>query len=61
MDKDNRYWNMHKQVYNDFLNELDNEIIEKIYKNPNCAEAHLINNKVDKEVEERLNKESTAK
>ena len=59
MDKDNRYWNMHKQVYNDFLNELDNEIIEKIYKNPNCAEAHLLNKRVDKQIQESL-KESTA-
>ena len=61
MDKDYKYWNAHKAIYNELLNELDNSIIMKITTNPNCAEAHLINNKVDKEIEERLNKESTAK
>ena len=59
MDKDNRYWNKHKQVYNELLNELDNVIIDKIYRNPNCAEAHLLNKRVNKEVEEGLSKEST--
>ena len=59
MDKDNRYWNKHKQVYNELLNELDNVIIDKIYRNPNCAEARLLSKKVDKEIEEHFNKEST--
>ncbi len=60
MDKDNRYWSTHKQVYNNFLNELDKEIVEKIYKNPDCVEAQLLNSKVDKEIEQQLNQESTA-
>ncbi len=60
MDKDNRYWSTHKQVYNNFLNELDKEIVEKIYKNPDCVEALLLNSKVDKEIEQQLNQESTA-
>jgi hypothetical protein len=60
MDKDYTYWNIHKEVYNTFLNELDNTIIDRIYKNPNCTEAKLLNNRVNKEIEERLNKESTA-
>ena len=60
MDKDNRYWNKHKQVYNELLNELDNIIIDKIHRNPNCAEAHLLNRRVDKRIQESLREESTA-
>lgn len=60
MDKDYTYWNIHKEVYNTFLNELDNTIIDRIYNHPNCTEAKLLNNRVNKEIEERLNKESTA-
>jgi succinate dehydrogenase flavin-adding protein (antitoxin of CptAB toxin-antitoxin module) len=59
MDKDYKYWNAHKAIYNELLNELDNSIIMKITTNPNCAEAHLLNKRVDKQIQESL-KESTA-
>jgi succinate dehydrogenase flavin-adding protein (antitoxin of CptAB toxin-antitoxin module) len=60
MDKDNRYWNKHKQIYNELLNELDNSIINRIYSNPNCAEAQLLNKRVDKRIIELYKEESTA-
>ena len=33
MDKDYKYWNAHKAIYNELLNELDNSIIMKITTN----------------------------
>ena len=60
MDKDNRYWKAHKNIYNKLLNSLDQDIVDKIYRNPNCIEAHLLNNKVEKEIEQILEQESTA-
>lgn len=60
MDRDNKYWNTHKEVYNKLFNELDNDIIDKIYRNPNCAEARLLNDKVEKQIQEILQQESTA-
>ena len=60
MDRDNKYWNTHKEVYNKLFNELDNDIIDKIYRNPNCAEARLLNDKVEKQIQEILPQESTA-
>ena len=59
MDKDYKYWNAHKAIYNELLNELDNSIIMKITTNPNCAEAHLLNKRGDKQIQESL-KEATA-
>ena len=55
MDKDNKYWSIHKSIYMDMLNELDNEVVSRIYKNPNCAEARLLSKRVDKEVYSKLN------
>ncbi len=60
MDKDNRYWNTHKEIYNKLLNNLDKDIVDKIYRNPDCTEAHLLNKKVEKEIREILHQESTA-
>ncbi len=60
MDKDNRYWNIHKEVFNKFLNELDTEIVDKIYRNPNCVEAHLLNKKVEKEIQQIMQQELTS-
>ena len=57
IDKDNRYWNIHKEVFNKFFNELDKDIADRIYRNPNCIEAHLLNRKVEKEVSQILQQE----
>ena len=54
MEKDNNYWSTHKEVFNDLISELDTEIINRIYNNPNCHEGRLFQKKVDRKVEELL-------
>ena len=54
IEKDNNYWNTHKEVFNDLISELDTEIINRIYNNPNCHEGRLFQKKVDRRVEELL-------
>ena len=57
MDKDNRYWNAHKKIFNKLFNELDKDIANRIYRNPNGIEAHLLNKRIDKEIKETLQEE----
>jgi len=57
MDKDNRYWNAHKKIFNKLFNELDKDIANRIYRNPNGIEARLLNRRVEKEVEQILEEE----
>ena len=54
IDKDNNYWNKHKEVFNEMISELDTDIANKIYNNPKCQEANLFLKKVNKRVEELL-------
>ena len=60
MDKDNRYWKIHKEIYNKLFGDIDLDIANKIYKNPNCAEGQLLNKRVDIEIKERLEQEPAA-
>ena len=46
MDKDTKYWNTHKRVYDEMLLELDNDVVRKVFENPNGAESQLLNKKV---------------
>ena len=57
MDKDNRYWNAHKKVFNTLFNELDKDIANRIYRNPSGIEARLLNRRVEKEVKQILQEE----
>ena len=54
MEKDNHYWNIHKQVWNELLSELDTDVVMKIYDKPNSTEGKLFTRQVDKEVKNRL-------
>ena len=54
MDKDNHYWNIHKQVWNELLAELDTDVVMKIYDKPNSSEGKLFSRRVDKEAEKRI-------
>ena len=54
MEKTKEYWSIHKEVYNNELNELDVDIIQKISNSPLGHEARLFNNRVDKEIERRV-------
>lgn len=52
MEKNITYWNIHKRVFNEMLSELDTEIANKIFNNPNCYESKILQKRVDKRVEE---------
>lgn len=53
--KDNKYWSIHKEVYMDEFDKLDNEIASIVQAKPYSPEARLFNEKVEKAVEEKLN------
>lgn len=54
MNKDNNYWNIHKEVYTDELDELDPEIRNTVLTKPLSHEAKLFNDKIDKVIETKL-------
>ena len=55
MNKDSKYWSIHKEVYMDEFDKLDNEIASIVQAKPYSPEARLFNEKVEKAVEEKLN------
>ena len=55
MNKDNNYWNIHKEVYMDEFDKLDNEIASIVQTKPYSPEARLFNEKVEKTIKEKLN------
>ena len=54
MDKDTKYWNTHKRVYDEMLLELDNDVVRKVFENPNGAESQLLNKKVEEKTRKLL-------
>ncbi|MBC8395084.1 MAG: hypothetical protein H8E05_00140 [Bacteroidetes bacterium] len=48
MIKDNYYYNKHKVIYDKELQKLDNEIIKAIFEDPNSDESMLLNDRVEK-------------
>ncbi len=54
MEKNQDYWNTHKEIYNDLLNELDIEIINKVMENPSGPESKRLNQRVENRVKEKL-------
>lgn len=55
MEKNNKYWNIHKIVYMEELDKLDSSIANEIQSKPYSKEAHLFNEKVENKIEEKLN------
>ena len=53
--KDNKYWNIQKEVYMDEFDKLDNEIASIVQTKPYSREARLFNEKVEKAIKEKLN------
>ena len=45
---------IHKEIYSQLLDELDNDIVKEIMSNPNCEEALLLNARVESAIKERL-------
>tara|TARA_Y100000310_G_scaffold235801_1_gene238970 strand:- start:688 stop:879 length:192 start_codon:yes stop_codon:yes gene_type:complete len=54
MEKDNNYWNLHKDIYLEKFSELSSEIRDLITNNPNSKEAKLLEGRVKREVEEQF-------
>jgi len=54
MEKNQDYWDTHKEIYNNLLNELDIEIINKVMANPNGPESKRLNQRVENRVKEKL-------
>jgi|ETNmetMinimDraft_2_1059921.scaffolds.fasta_scaffold188983_2 hypothetical protein len=52
--RDNNYYQIHKEVYNLQLQQLESDIIKIIFDDPHGEEAYLFNKRVESEVEERL-------
>ena len=53
--KDNKYWNIHKEVYMDEFDKLDSDIAKTVQTKPHSSEARLFNEKVEKAIKEKLN------
>jgi len=53
MEKDNIYWELHKEVYTEELDKLDKDIINLIHNHPMSKEASLLNERIDAEVKRR--------
>ena len=54
MIKDNNYYNLHKVVYNDELQQLDTEVIKTIFDDPQGEESELLNRRVSNRLKEEL-------
>ena len=54
IEKDSRYWMMHKEIYWNELLDLDQEVQNNIINYPHSKEARLLEGKVDRLIEERL-------
>jgi|21_taG_2_1085346.scaffolds.fasta_scaffold32790_3 hypothetical protein len=58
MNKDNNYWNIHKEVYMDEFDKLDKDIAKIVQTKPLSHEAELFNKKVDETISIRLKENS---
>ena len=54
IEKDSRYWALHKEIYWGELLDLDQDIQNDIINHPHSKEAKLLERKVDILIEERL-------
>ena len=54
IEKDSRYWTLHKEIYWDELLKLDGKIQARIMDNPECHEAEILEKRVDRFIEEKL-------
>jgi len=56
-DMTQEYWNLHREVYNSFFDECDEEIRRAIMENPEGFEAEQLNQKVNQKVRDQLGME----
>ena len=55
MNKDSKYWSIHKEVYMDEFDKLDSDIASIVQTKPYSHEARLFNEKVEKAIKDKLN------
>ncbi len=55
--KSSQYWTLHSQIMKQKLNDLDNDIYDRIMADPYCKEAMDLSERVESLVEKELNKE----
>jgi cytochrome c-type biogenesis protein CcmH/NrfG len=55
--KSSHYWDIHKAVYQDQLDELDDDVRQIVLDNPQTQEAKHFNVKVKDKVQEQMKKE----
>ena len=54
IEKDARYWALHKEIYWDELLQLDQVVQNQITNYPHSKEAKLLEAKVDRLIQEKL-------
>jgi len=58
MNKDTRYWDIHKEVYMDELDKLDSDIRDAVLTKPLSQEAKLFSDSIEKAIKVRLKENS---
>lgn len=53
-NSDQNYLRLHKKVYKQLLDELDNEVIAEVMADPDCDEAVALNVRVEARIKEIL-------
>ena len=59
MNPKSRYWDIHKDVYQSHLDELDDDIRDIVLNDPNADETTHFYDKIEREVQEKLKKTLT--
>lgn len=54
MNNNNKYWEIHKVVYQHEFDKLDDDIVKIIMRDPNSEEAISFNHNVERIVEKEL-------
>jgi hypothetical protein len=54
IEKNSVYWSIHKIVFEELYDDLDNSIKDVISNNPNSKEGIILNQKIEAEVKKRL-------
>ena len=54
IEKDSVYWSIHKIVFEEMFDELDNSIKDVIQNKPLSRESEMLKEKIDEEVRKRL-------
>lgn len=56
IEKDTRYWELHKEIWIKSFDELDKMVQSQVVSNPHCNEAQLLEKRVDSAIQDFLKK-----